>query len=360
LEQATSKNKSLRAAALQALASHDKPVVTQLFTELIKGKSLELLAKPFRLFRSRQVLKALLEEGSRVLDLLLKNDPEPLQRFSEILDCLEQRKEPEVCEFLLDALQHCEKLGRLKGAAGSQIGGWDVVDRVTALLYATGTAEAFEGVLAKRDVLPLMSFPQVVHSALRAWSPEKVYEEFSPLLAHKKGAGADKSEVVQRAVLASTWDPRSRFQASEYMEAAISEMEALRSAKWDPRWLDAAIKSGHDDIVCALAKPGDKGAVNYLLKVLASKREFHSGQIITALARCQYPKVSEVFVDLVKRKTKQAHYLDYDAMLLFECARHLPAADLPRLEAAVVDLKDDFTSPYLEALAPLRPAATQP
>src|SRR6185503_15398792 len=44
LEQANSKNKSLRAAALEALAEHDRPEITKLFTELVKGKALDILA----------------------------------------------------------------------------------------------------------------------------------------------------------------------------------------------------------------------------------------------------------------------------------------------------------------------------
>ena len=56
LEQANSKNKVVRAAALEALAEHDRPEITKLFTELIKGKALDILASPFRAMRNRQVL----------------------------------------------------------------------------------------------------------------------------------------------------------------------------------------------------------------------------------------------------------------------------------------------------------------
>src|SRR4051812_5537161 len=66
LEQANSKNKIVRAAALEALADHDRPEITRLFTDLIKGKALDILARPLRVVRSRQVFNSLLEEGQRV------------------------------------------------------------------------------------------------------------------------------------------------------------------------------------------------------------------------------------------------------------------------------------------------------
>src|SRR6266576_5320254 len=114
LEQANSKNKMLRAAALEALAEHDRPEVTKLFTDLVKGKSLDILAGPFRAIRNRQVLNSLLDEGKRVFDLILKGDEEQIPRFSEILDCLQHRQDAESEEFLLDCFNQCNKLAKLK------------------------------------------------------------------------------------------------------------------------------------------------------------------------------------------------------------------------------------------------------
>jgi hypothetical protein len=100
LEQARARNKPVRAAALEALAAHDRPEITNLFTELVKGKALDILVGPFRALRNRQVLYSLLDEGRRVFDLMLKGDSEQIPRFAEVLDCLAHREEREVEEFL--------------------------------------------------------------------------------------------------------------------------------------------------------------------------------------------------------------------------------------------------------------------
>jgi len=356
LEQTNSKNKSLRAAALEALAAHDRPDITTLFTELIKGKALDILARPLRAIRNQLVLKSLLDEGQRVFDLLLKGDSEQNPRYFEILNCLEQRKDAASEAFLLTCFNQCEKLARLKAPKNLPIAGADLMDRLASLLCYIGTPQALEAVLAKRDVLPLTAFPQVARCALRSWTADKVYQEFAPLLEQKKGAGKDKGDEIQRVIVASRWDDDSRFQVMDDEPDSV-ESQDLKKVEWDPRWLEAAIKGDRQTIVCCLAKPGHKGALTYLVRLLESKKVDQSGLVVQALARSQYPKVTDLFLDLVARKTKKASYLDYEGMLLFESARRLPAADLPKLEAFVPKLDEKFTDLYLEAIAPLRPTS---
>src|SRR5580765_3420937 len=109
LEQTNAKNKTLRAAALEALAEHDRPDVVTLFAELIKGKTLELLAKPFQFIRNRQVVNSLLAEGKTAFDSLLKGDEEQFGRYWEVLGCLGERKDADTEEFLLGCFCECAK-----------------------------------------------------------------------------------------------------------------------------------------------------------------------------------------------------------------------------------------------------------
>ncbi len=354
MEHANSKNKAVRAAALEALAEHDRPEIIKLFTDLIKGKALDILARPLRAIRNRQVLNCLLGEGKRVFDLLLKADEEQIPRYSEILDCLEQCKNAEGEEFLLTSFNQCDKLAKLKAAKNSPIAGADLVARLASLLYNISSPKALEAVLAKRALLPLVAFGQVLRSALRTWPADKVYQEFALALEQKKGAGKEKSEEIERTIVAARQVDFSGV--DDYGEGEFAEAIILRKIEWDPRWLDAAIKADRQLIVWCLARPGHKGAVTYLLKQLDAKAQTRTGLIIQSLARCQYPKITGVFLDLVAKKTKRAPYFDYDLQLLFESARHLPAAELPRLDAFAANLDEKFVDKFLEALEPLRPA----
>jgi hypothetical protein len=355
LEQAKSKNKTLRATALEVLAEHDRPEIVTLFTELIKGKALDLLARAFRAVRNRQVLRSLLDEGKRVFEAMLQDNGQPnetLQRYSEILDCLEQRKDAETEEFLLACFNQCGT----KAAKKSATVGVDVAGRLASLLYRIGSARAFAAVLEKRELLPLSAFNVVFRSALRSWSPEKVYEEFAPLLEKQKGSGKQKGEVIEHTLWAAReGDPLAFYEIGQ-PETNSEEAEALRKAAWDPRWLDAGIKADALVFVCCLARPGHPGTVSYLLKLLETNKRAEVGMIIQGLARCQYPKLADVFMEQVAKRTKNAQYLSYDLQLLFQSARHLVPADLPRLDAFAAKLDEKFLDHYLIALEPLRPA----
>lgn len=355
LEQVNAKNKLVRAAALEALAGHDRPEITKIFTELVKGKALDILAGPFRALRNRQVLNSLLDEGKRVFGLLLKGDSEQIPRYWEILDCLNERKDAEVEDFVLGCFSQGDRVGKLKGAKNSFVAGDDVMIRLGGLLYNVGTPKTLEAILAKRDLLPAAVFGFVLRSALRSWPAGKVFEEFSPLLTQTKGAGKEKCAELERFISATAWDKDSRFGPGlEDDESDAAGGLALKKVTWDARWLDAAIKADQHTIVCCLVRPDHKAALAYLLKLGEAKKTSDSGLLIRALVRCEYSKVTEVFLGLVTKKTKGAKYLDYELQFLFENARYLPGADLPKLDEFAAKLDEKFVDAFLEALGPLR------
>jgi len=352
LEQANSKNKAVRVAALRALATYDREEVTKLFTELLKGKSLDILAEALRVVRNRQVVNSLLEEGRRVFDLLLKGDNEQIPRFSEVLGCVEGRKDAE--EFLLGCFNQCDKLAKLKAPKNFILSGTDIMAQLASLVYQTGSPRALDAVLAKRDVLPASAFGEVLQSALRTWPPAKVYDEFSPLLAQKKGAGKEKNAELQQII--GTYGRQEDSGFDELEDPDSPAAQALKKVEWDPRWVDAAIKANEVEVVCSLAGPGNKNAVNFLLKALDEKKQFRTGTIIEALARCQYQKITDAFLDQVARRAKKATFYDWELQQLFASARHLPVSDLPRLDEFAGKLDEKFIDHFLVAIGPLRVA----
>jgi hypothetical protein len=220
-------------------------------------------------------------------------------------------------------------------------------------LYEIGTPKAFESVLAKRDVLPPSAFHHVLYSALRTWQADKVFAEFSPLLEQKKGAGKEKCELLERAIYASSHG-RGASLLNRYVADNVEPDEVV-AVTWDSRWLDAAIKADRPEAVCYLARPGHKDVVTYLLKLVEAKSKLRPGLVIEALARCQYPKLTDLFLNLVAKGTTGSKRWDYELQQLIEGARHLPSADLPRLEEFAGKLDQNYQDHFLEAIAPLRP-----
>jgi hypothetical protein len=354
LQEAKSKNKSVRAAALEALAEHDRAEVVTLFTELLKGKELDLLARPLRLIRSREVVASLLAEGKRSFDALLAGDAEMVSRYWEILACLDGRKETEIEDFLLGCFNQSEKIVKLKPSKKSIIGLDDSIVRLSGLLYGIATPKALETLLTNRNVIPAAGFGTVLRAALRAWSPDKVFAEFSPLLEQKKGGGKEKCHEIQVAIWSGRHADDADFYAADDVEPDTSDAQMLKKVTWDPRWLDAAIKADQQIMVCALARPGHKGVTAYLVKLLDVKSDAQKGLIIEALASCQYPKLADAFIAVAKKKSRTAQYYDWELQQLFDSARYLPAADLPKLDEFAGSLDEKFVDKFLEALGPLR------
>jgi hypothetical protein len=363
MEQANSKNKIVRAAALEALAEYDRPEIVKLFSEIIKGNAFDILARPFRTIRNRQVLNSLLIEGKRVFELLVKGDKEQIARFREVLDCLRQRKDAEIETFLLDCFSQCERLAKVKAAKNSTVSGADVVLSLASLLYHVGSQKSLEAILARRDELPLPAFNLVLRSALRLWPADKFYQEFSPLLAQAKVHGKEKCDMIRRVILATAQSETS-IDPMHYYDSELIEDRELKAISWDPRWLDAAIKANQPGIVCCFARPGHKAVISYLLPLLEPKAKSQAaaaaramgqpGAIIQTLARCQYPELTDAFLNALASRFKGAQHIDYDLQLLLSSARYLPATDLPKLDAFAAKLDEKFVDKYLEALEPLR------
>lgn len=352
LEQATAKNKQLRAAAVQALAAYDRPEVTALFTKLILGKDLDEMADALPRVKSRVVFEALLAEGSKAMQKALKNESAGILRFYEVLHCLEGRTDAPTEGYLLSCCEQAAPLAKVK-AANCVVAGPDLLRQIVEMLYRIGSPKSLETILANQDKLPVDCFQLVVQTAIRVWPPEKVFVEFSPLLQHKKGAGKEKAAAVERAIresmpreFATVWDD----------DGGGLDAEPPQAIKWDPRWLDAAVKADQYLVVCYLARPGHNGAVDFLVESLDSRKQYEAGFTFHALARCEYSKLTDLFLETVTKTTKKASQNNWAIQQLFASARFLPAKDLPKLDAFAATLDEKFVDPFLEALGPLREA----
>src|SRR5262249_7259957 len=130
-----------------------------------------------------------------------------------------------------------EKLAKVKPGKNSVIAGDDLLDRLASLVHELGSAKALESILARRDILPVVSFTQVFQSALRVWPADKVYNEFSSFLGQKKGAAKDKGEIIERSIWSichRRGEPDEEYYYEEELDS--NEAKAMDKVQWDARW----------------------------------------------------------------------------------------------------------------------------
>lgn len=354
LEQAKAKNKEVKAAALEALAKHDRPEVNAVLVEQIQGKDLAEMVKLLRKTPSQALVDALLAETSKAMTKALRNDSVGVQRLGIALLCLEHQRDPKTEDLLLNFLEELRRRGAA-GLAGSNLGASGIPKQSAELLYSVGSPRSLAAILASKDALPLDCFQLIVQTAIRSWSPGQVFDEFSPLLKSKKTPDKQRVASLQNA-MGIALDREAWATITEDYSRSLG-LRALQDAAWDPRWLDAAVEADRHLMVCYLARPSHPAAIEYLIESLASGKLVEAPYTIRALSWCKYPKLTDLFLELVAKATKGVRQINWATERLFESARNLPATDLPKLEGFAATLDEKFMEPFLEALAPLRSAA---
>ncbi|MBN8246065.1 MAG: HEAT repeat domain-containing protein [Verrucomicrobia bacterium] len=354
LEQAKARNKQVKAAALEALATQDRPEANDLLVAEIQGKDLAEMATILRRDPSPALVNAVLAEASKALALALKNNRPGVERLAVALHCLENQRDPNTEDLLLRLMNGVQGMGSASLAA-SNLGGSGIPKQAAELLYRIGSPRSLESILASREVLPLDCFQLVVQTAIRSWPPARVFDEFAPLLKSRKAADKKKVGPIENAMGIAL--DREEWAALAEDSSRNLGLRPLQDAEWDPRWLDVALEADQHLMVCYLARPGHPAAIEYLVKSLASGRPVDAPFSIRALSWCQYPRLTEVFMELVTKSTQGVRQVSWATQKLFQSARHLPAADLPKLESFAATLDEKFMEPFLEALASLRSTA---
>lgn len=356
LEQARSKNKQVKAAALEALAVQDRPEANDVLVAEIQGKDLAEMARILGRNPAPALVAAVQSEASKAMALALKNHRPGVERLAVTLQCLEHQQDPDTEDLLLKFMNGLQGMGAASLAA-SNLAGTGIPRQAAELLYRIGSPRSLGAILESREVLPLDCFQCVVQTAIRSWPPARVFEEFAPLLKSRKAADKKKVGPIENA-LGIALDREAWATITEDYSRDLG-LRALQGAEWDPRWLDAALEAGQHLMVCYLSRPGHPAAVEYLVNSLGSGRPADAPFTIRALSWCRYPQLTEAFLEQVTRATRGVRQLSWATEKLFQSVRHLPAADLPKLEAFAATLDEKFMEPFLEALTPLRSTAPQ-
>lgn len=351
LEQANAKNKQLRAAALEALAAHDRPEITSLFVKLAQGKDLIEMSGVIRRTNSQLLIEVVLTEGSKAAQKAIRNDSAGVDRLAEVLSCIEYRKGREIEEWLLARFEEVTRSANTMASSSALVAS-GIARQMAEMLYRIGEPRALSAILALKDVLPPDCFQLIVQTAVRSWPSSQVFDQFGPLLKSKKKPDKQKAGALEN-VMGISLDRQQWATVTEDYSRSLG-LRSLQAAEWDSRWLDEAIKADRHLMVCYLARPNHKVAIKYLVESLVSGKPIEAPYAVRALAQCRYPKLTDVFLDLVSKAIKGARQLNWATTKLFESARHLPQTDLPKLDEFAAKLDEKFMDSFLEAIAPLR------
>ncbi len=313
LEQAKSRAKDVRAAALKALGRCDADEAAQVLSGAIQRADLAIAVEALQRSRHPAATGALLGEAEKQFHALIAGKEKDAKKLGErnermglLLECLKGREDARTEKLLLGMFEHVGRLAAIKGTPS----GNDVVERLVSVM-ADGPPAVRTALIDAHATLPAASLGQAFAAARRSRQPAEVFATFSPYLTavvnekkkNRDPALAKREHVIEHLIGAC------RREVSDGEESSVP-------ADLDPRWLDLAVRIGRPDLVQSLAVPGHAGANDFLATLFrqgldATGKEYEVVGVLDTMIRVGHPAASDAAIELIKRFAQGKSRLGY-------------------------------------------------
>jgi hypothetical protein len=335
LEQAKSKARDVREAALKGLARSDAADATRALEAALRSGDLELAVEPIRASRNPQVLKlALAEAGLQRAALLATKEKDKkalgkeVSRFLALLECLRGRDDGDAERFLLESFAQREALAAVKGEPS----GKDIHQRLVSIL-AAGSKKAQHALVEAHRTLSEEELVEAFVAAGRTRPASEVFDLFSPYLAEPAEGKKRKG------------DP------------AAAKRAAIVEVLVHPRWLDLAVRQQSLELVQALARPGHAGANQLLTAAFdemlkKSKDAYELGHLLDTMVRVQHPTATDSVIAAIAKHATGTHA--YGLYWIGQLIPHLPPEALPKLESLLPTLPEKAIDQVLDHVTQLK------
>jgi hypothetical protein len=359
LEQAKSKAKEVRAAALKSLGRCSADEAARVLCDAIGRADLALAVDPLQQSRHPAVTGAVLDEADKQFNALVagkEKDAKKLgqqnERMSLLLECLQGRDDPRTEKLLLTMFGHVGQLAAVKGTPS----GNDVIERLVSVM-AAGSPRVQSALVDAHQTLPADSLGEAFVAACRSGKPAEVFALFGPYLTaavNEKKKGRDPAWAKREAIIELLVQGR-RWEDSEYEEPSVV-------ANLDPRWLDLAVRLGRADLVQALAVPGHAGASELLSKLFReglgkAGKEHELSEILQTMVRVGHPGATDATVELLKKaaRSKAVYGYYWVSYWIGRLIPRLPRDEaLPKLEALLPTLPEKMIDQLLDYVTELK------
>jgi hypothetical protein len=362
LDQARSKAKDVRAAALRALALAGSTAAEVIATlkKAITGEDLELFVAHIRQCPLPELQAYVLDQAQKQSDALLsakdkKEQGPAVARMQQLIGCLEERTDAPAEAFLLKCFENAPAFAGIK----SEPSGSDINELIAHVL-SHGTAKMQQTLVAAQKKLDGGSLSPAILAARSIMTPADFYKEFSPLLnaipekrSKKTSGDQDRASALMSALLGNS----ERFYAYRYrtrIHRFRSQPAKLPLRELDPRWLDAAVNAKALDLVCELARPDHAATIQYLSEQLNSKKEPHElHQVMRTMVRIGHPTAVDAVINAIKKQAKETtHY--YVGYWIGRLIPDLPRSTYPRFEELLPTLPDKMVDQLMDSVLALK------
>lgn len=385
LEQAGSKARDVRAAALRALgaAGTSSAQVIGALKKAIDGPDIELIITRLKQSRLPEVRDYVLAQAERQFDEVLalkdakkdaKKQGPAIARLQKLVHCLEGRTDAKAEAFLLRCFDEVPTLAAMKKANPS---GQDF-NELLAYVLSQGTPKMRRRLAAAHKTLSGDMLEPAFDAARETMTPAEFFKEFSPLLAalapKRGGGGSKKAAEVERAdalaaVLTSSagsdyYGPGVGYAGYDDADDGDDDDDEEEGdeaggggpprRELDPRWLDAAIDAGAVDVVCDLARPGHAKVNQFLSDRIAGAKPYDAHDLLQTMVRIGHPGVADAVIGVLKKHAKSSSSYGYYGYWYGRMIAELPRSAFPKLEAALPTLPEKMVDQLMESVLALK------
>jgi HEAT repeats len=356
LEQAKSKAREVRTAALNALGKCSSDDAVKVLCKAIQSEDLALAVEPLRASRNTVVTAVLLEAAEKQIATALsakEDDAKKLGKQNEriclLLECLRHHDDARTEKLLLHMFARIEEFARIKGEPG----GKDIVEKLLTIML-DGPRTVQSALVDAHETLSAESLGYSFVAACRSRVPADVFSLFSPYFTAKIDETKKNRDLAytKREAIIDVLAPKRRMWFHDF-DHANSIVTSL-----DPRWQDLAVATGRFDLVQFLARPGHAGSSALLASLFQDKLgkpkdEHELARILDTMIRIGHPEATDAAIDLVKKfaAAKTAYGFYWISHLL----PRLPKAEaVPKLEALLPTLPEKLVDQVLDIISAMK------
>ncbi len=361
LDQARSRAKDVRAAALRSLAvaGVSRPDVVAALKKAVAGTDLELFMPRANECALTEIQEYVLEQAEQqVKELLSSNDKKEqgkaVLRLQRLIGCVEERTDAKAEAFLLRCFHDAAAFAAIK----SEPSGADLNDLVAAVL-SQGTPKMQQQLFAAQKTLTGGMLSPALFAGRAVMEPADFYEEFSPILkgisekrGKKNSVDRERASALLSALLLDT--EHHAYPIGMVGRRPWARKSDIPLRELDPRWLDAAALAGSLELVCHLARPGNAPCDRFLAEQLKVRKEPHEWQLVLqTMARVGHPDAADALVDALKKQAKSASYY-YNMHGYGRMIEKLPRSALPKFEELLKTLPDKMVDQLMDSVLVLK------
>lgn len=364
LDQASAKAKDVRRVAIDRLAGFKGAGVEAVFEKAIMGADVDLVVTPLNetknvklLLLARQQTQTLFDKLGEIKDK--RQRAKAIDRLDTLLTCFHGRKDKATRDLLMGIF---DRRGELAGDSSSTV----LLASLLSVLVSTSDKKIWATVASVHSQISdkeLDAFGAVAYAAFMVWSPKQAFDELSQYYApassgRRRAVVGRRSDVIESLLCGHRYHhyPYGGYRYHYAYDDARSGGDL--ACKYDPRWLDLAVKNKDTWVVCHLSRIIKNKAVgDYILAQLGSlstKNDYWDvGHLIDALIDLKHSQATEQVLDVIKRAAKKRGHIYSLSYSVFPLISKLPRSAAKKVEAALCELPDnmvDHAMPHLLTL----------